>query len=129
MILGDGPLRKMRVRGTDVVAYELVLGESLIAANPIIGRELTLRFGGTITCIHCGAVTRRSYAQGHCYPCFKKLASCDLCVVSPDRCPKTCVRGSVTHGVVGKGTRSSSRPPTSIPIIRSAASLPRKIRR
>ena len=86
MILGDGPLRKMRVRGTDVVAYELVLGESLIAANPIIGRELTLRFGGTITCIHCGAVTRRSYAQGHCYPCFKKLASCDLCVVSPDRC-------------------------------------------
>ena len=47
----------------------------------------------------------------------------------PDRCPRTSVRGSVTHGVVGKGTRSSSRPSTSIPTIRSAASLRRKIRR
>lgn len=86
MKLGAGPLRKMRASGTDVVSYELVLGESTIAANALIGRELALRFDGTITCIHCGAGTRRSYAQGHCYPCFKKLAACDLCVVSPDRC-------------------------------------------
>ncbi|MEE9254252.1 MAG: DUF2797 domain-containing protein [Pseudomonadales bacterium] len=84
--LGEGPLRKMRARATDVVEYEFVLGDTAIAANPIIGRELTLRFVGTITCIHCGAVTPRSYAQGHCYGCFKKLAACDLCVVSPDRC-------------------------------------------
>lgn len=86
MKLAEGPLRKLRAHDTDEVQYEFVLGDRLIAANPVIGRELTLRYLGTITCIHCGAVTRRSYAQGHCYPCFKKLAACDLCVVSPDRC-------------------------------------------
>ncbi len=35
---------------------------------------------------HCGASTRKSYGDGYCYPCFKTLARCDLCVVSPDRC-------------------------------------------
>ncbi len=31
-------------------------------------------------------ITRKSYGEGYCYPCFKTLARCDLCVVSPDRC-------------------------------------------
>jgi hypothetical protein len=84
--LGAGPLHKLRGQGVEEVRYEFVLGEALIAANPLIGRELTVRYLDTITCVNCGARTRRSYAQGHCYPCFKTLAACDLCVVSPDRC-------------------------------------------
>ncbi|MFL2840978.1 MAG: DUF2797 domain-containing protein, partial [Pseudohongiellaceae bacterium] len=24
--------------------------------------------------------------QGYCYPCFQKLAQCDTCIVSPERC-------------------------------------------
>ncbi len=54
--------------------------------NPLIGHRITLDFTGTIRCQACGADTRKSYSQGYCYDCFKTLARCDLCVVSPERC-------------------------------------------
>ena len=57
-----------------------------LALNPLIGRWLRVESQGRITCQHCGARTRRSYAQGYCYRCFTTLARCDLCVMSPDRC-------------------------------------------
>jgi hypothetical protein len=41
---------------------------------------------GTIQCIACGRSIRKSFSQGHCYPCFRSLARCDRCIVSPERC-------------------------------------------
>ena len=35
---------------------------------------------------HCGRKTAKSYAQGYCYPCFRKLPQCDSCIVSPEKC-------------------------------------------
>jgi hypothetical protein len=54
--------------------------------NPELGRELTLTFSGAVSCTHCGRVSARSFGSGYCYPCFRTLARCDLCVMSPDRC-------------------------------------------
>ncbi|MGA1741432.1 MAG: DUF2797 domain-containing protein, partial [Pseudohongiellaceae bacterium] len=28
----------------------------------------------------------KSFNQGYCYPCFQKLAQCDSCIVSPEKC-------------------------------------------
>ncbi|MBD3648610.1 MAG: DUF2797 domain-containing protein [Pseudomonadales bacterium] len=81
-----GDLGKMGVVHNDPVDYYLRLGDEEEHLNPWIGRRLRLQFHHQITCLHCGRVTRKSYSQGHCYPCFKKLAQCDLCVVSPERC-------------------------------------------
>ena len=39
-----------------------------------------------INCIHCGRKTSKSFNQGYCYPCFKRLAQCDSCIVSPEKC-------------------------------------------
>jgi hypothetical protein len=68
------------------VAHRLWVGDGAVELDAHRGVGLMIEFSGRITCRHCGAATARSYGDGHCYPCFKRLASCDLCVVSPDRC-------------------------------------------
>ena len=81
-----GFLRKMKTRLNTPVDYYLPLGEQEIHLNPYIGDRIQLTFHGRIQCRHCGRASRKSYSQGYCYPCFKKLAQCDLCMVSPERC-------------------------------------------
>lgn len=82
----------MGVELADPVEYHLRLhsgqddDETLVHLNPYIGARVRLTWLGNIRCLHCGRASRRSYNQGYCYPCFKKLAQCDLCVVSPERC-------------------------------------------
>jgi hypothetical protein len=68
------------------IEYFLRLNDEAIPLNPHIGTNITLRYTGTIECINCSRVIKKSYSQGYCYPCFKKLAQCDLCIVSPERC-------------------------------------------
>ncbi len=82
----QGELQKLLTAGNDPVAYEMPVGKDLLPLNDLIGQGLALDYLHQISCCHCGATTRKSYGGGYCYPCFKKLAQCDLCVVSPDRC-------------------------------------------
>ncbi len=84
--LGSGVLRGMDCIPGTPVRYSLELAGRLLPLNELLGRTLAIRFDGRITCQHCGSITRKSYGDGFCYPCFKTLARCDLCVVSPDRC-------------------------------------------
>jgi len=84
--IGRGTLRMMQSALAAPVAYRLRLGDGSIPLNELLGRRLSIRFDGMITCQNCGNVTRKSYGDGYCYRCFKTLARCDLCVVSPDRC-------------------------------------------
>ena len=82
----SGNLRKMRVEAADPVSYELVLGDERLALNPLLGKRIELRHTGRIHCIACGRETRKSFNQGYCFPCFRSLARCDRCIVSPERC-------------------------------------------
>ena len=85
--LGEGNLRKMR--GTlegDAVSYGLPLNDEVVPLNDLIGHSLTLSYLGEINCINCGRKTKKSFNQGYCYPCFQKLAQCDSCIVSPQKC-------------------------------------------
>lgn len=86
--LARGALSKMAVRlDPDAPAqYRLRLGAAELAVNPLLGRALRLEFLGAIHCSHCGRKTKKSYAQGYCYPCMQKLARCDSCIMSPERC-------------------------------------------
>jgi hypothetical protein len=68
------------------VSYQLPLGDTLLALNPLIGKTIRLRYTGAIHCCHCGRKTNKSFNQGYCYPCFKNLAECDSCIVSPEKC-------------------------------------------
>lgn len=84
----QGTLEKMHATLDDnhQVQYELPVGEQRIALNPLIGQRLTLTHTGNILCSHCSKKTKKSYAQGHCYVCMTKLASCDMCIMKPETC-------------------------------------------
>ncbi|MEQ7921520.1 DUF2797 domain-containing protein [Xanthomonas sp. WHRI 1810A] len=68
------------------VEYSFRLGETEIAVNPLIGKTVRLEYLGAIYCSHCGRRTKTSFSQGHCYPCMQKLAHCDICIMSPEKC-------------------------------------------
>ncbi len=83
----SGNLRKMWTRLAEpVVQYQLPIGESLVDMNALINQSVSFRFAGQIHCTHCGVITKKSYQQGHCYPCMMRLAECDLCIMKPERC-------------------------------------------
>ena len=85
-LLGQGALRKMRSELGAPVSYAFCLGEQEVPVNPLIGQRLSIEFLGAIHCSHCGRKTKKSFSQGYCYPCFTKLAQCDSCIMSPERC-------------------------------------------
>ncbi|GAA5316628.1 MAG: DUF2797 domain-containing protein [Candidatus Pelagadaptatus aseana] len=87
----SGHLRKMATEHTcqgdsHNVQYQLVLDEQLIGLNQYIGSQLSIHYDNLIHCIHCGRKSNKSFSQGYCYPCFKKLAQCDSCIMSPEKC-------------------------------------------
>jgi hypothetical protein len=81
-----GLIKKMTTTLNEPVDYYLPLGETEVHLNPYIGKSFQLIYHSKIECQHCGRTTKKSFSQGYCYPCFKKLAQCDLCIMSPERC-------------------------------------------
>jgi len=81
-----GSLRKMPVVPGTPAQYSLAIGDSSVALNPLIGTNISIAYAGKINCVSCGRRTRKSYSQGHCYPCMQELASCDSCIIKPELC-------------------------------------------
>jgi hypothetical protein len=81
-----GCLEKMSSSLADPVLYHLRFGEDELALNPLIGQHLELHYTGNIFCVHCGKKTAKSFNQGYCYPCFIRLAQCDMCILKPETC-------------------------------------------
>ncbi|RXJ71599.1 hypothetical protein CS022_20565 [Veronia nyctiphanis] len=81
-----GTLSKMRSSLEGAVQYRLPVGKEEILLNDLIGKSLTLTHTGNIYCDACGKKTKKSYSQGHCFPCMKKLARCDMCIMKPETC-------------------------------------------
>ncbi len=83
----QGSLRKMPAQAVNgQVEYSLKIGDELVPLNALLGKKVALEFNGAIECTHCGKKTKKSFSQGFCYPCFTKLAMCDLCIMSPEKC-------------------------------------------
>lgn len=76
----------MFAEASSPVGYRLELGGQQVNLNEWLGKEVRIENLQQIECIHCGRVTRKSFNQGYCYPCFSSLAQCDLCIMSPERC-------------------------------------------
>ena len=68
------------------VQYQLPIGSELLPMNESIGQTIKLSYQSEIHCVACGRITKKSFAQGHCYPCFRALASCDMCIMKPETC-------------------------------------------
>jgi len=79
-------VRKMTAQLRDPIEYAMRLGDQEIPLNQYLGRSLKIEFEGVINCVHCDRKTNKSFNQGYCYPCFKRLAQCDSCIMSPEKC-------------------------------------------
>jgi len=78
--------QKGEKKNNDTVQYTLPVGDDFLAMNEHIGETIKLSYKDEIHCINCGRKTKKSFAQGHCYPCFRRLASCDMCIMKPETC-------------------------------------------
>ncbi|MCP4980053.1 MAG: DUF2797 domain-containing protein [Gammaproteobacteria bacterium] len=76
----------MHTEASCPVCYRLELGGQQLSVNEWLGKSIRIEYLQQIECIHCGRITRKSFSQGFCYPCFSSLAQCDLCIVSPEKC-------------------------------------------
>jgi hypothetical protein len=83
-----GLIEKMRVKYSsgNNIEYQLPIGGELINMNSLIGQKIRLVFNGEIKCLNCEKSTKKSYSQGYCYVCMTKLARCDTCIMSPEKC-------------------------------------------
>ena len=81
-----GDLRKMQTDLADTVRYTLFPDQNPLNLNDCLGRHLSLSFTGLIRCVACERTIKKSFNQGYCYPCFSKLAACDSCIMSPQKC-------------------------------------------
>ena len=93
----NGMIKKMKAElHAQTAYYQLVLynfdahsgweATDQIEMNTVLEHYLKIHYTGDIYCIHCGRKTRKSFAQGYCYPCFSHLAQCDSCIMSPEKC-------------------------------------------
>jgi len=57
-----------------------------INLNNYLGKDITINFLNEIACVHCKRIIKKSFNSGYCFPCFKKLAECDSCIMSPEKC-------------------------------------------
>lgn len=86
-LIASGVLQKMRVHLDSPVRYELSLdGGSGPLLNDFLGQPIRIEYIGQINCLECGRKSNKSFNQGFCYPCFKKLPGCDTCIVKPETC-------------------------------------------
>jgi len=81
-----GNIRKMEAFPEKVIQYNLPLGKQKIFMNNLIGKPISMEFQGHIHCIRCGRETRKSFAQGFCYPCFSTAPETEECVLRPELC-------------------------------------------
>lgn len=71
---------------SDNVNYFLPLGDDELPLNQFLGKYIKLELVNGIHCQHCGRRTNKSFSQGYCFPCMRKLAQCDLCIMKPETC-------------------------------------------
>ena len=86
MAVVEGALNKMRSDLQQTVSYDFCVGDDGFALNQLIGSKISLQFSGNIFCVQCGRKTSKSFQQGHCFVCMKRINECGNCILYPERC-------------------------------------------
>lgn len=83
----------MSVKNDEPIIYTLKLDDHQIEMNKFIGNKIEFSWDGIIHCISCTKKTNKSFNQGYCYPCFRKLPENSECIIKPELC-----RGHIGEG-------------------------------
>lgn len=81
-----GHLRKMPVELASPVHYSLRLDDKETSLQHYLDHHITVRFTGEIACVQCGRLTKKSFQQGYCFPCMRRINECGNCQLHPERC-------------------------------------------
>jgi hypothetical protein len=81
-----GNIRKMVSAYGDQITYRLPVGDHAVGMNELIGGHIEMEYLGKIHCMRCGRETKKSFAQGYCYPCFTTAPETEECVLRPELC-------------------------------------------
>ncbi len=66
------------------ISYHMVFSKD---QQPLIlGEKVVLNWTGKMTCLACDTVINKTFQNGYCFNCFRKKASCDLCILKPELC-------------------------------------------
>ncbi len=68
------------------IGYRIAHGADHVDLSTLVGKDLRLTYSGKIICSSCAKSIKKVYAEGVCYNCTMKLASCDLCIMKPETC-------------------------------------------
>ena len=85
----SGNLRKMRTAfqpNSEVQYYMQTEDAGEWNVNDWIGKEIAYTFEGRINCVACGRLTKKSFGQGFCYPCFQNSPLNAECIIRPELC-------------------------------------------
>jgi hypothetical protein len=82
----EGNSRKMTTHLGSTIEYSLRFGEASCDLNQYIGQHIHFRFLNEINCIACGKATKKSFAQGFCYPCMMNSPDNAECIIRPELC-------------------------------------------
>ncbi len=83
--MAKGNINKMSVEMKDEVVYTLNLSSDIVM-NDFIGKQIRLEWNGIINCRACNKVTKKSFGQGFCYPCFMNSPQASPCILHPELC-------------------------------------------
>jgi hypothetical protein len=75
-------LSKMKHYGQPKLVY--TIGDLTISS--FVGKQISITHTGCKQCVACQRSIKKTVGEGYCFPCFQKLARCDLCIVRPERC-------------------------------------------
>ncbi len=81
-----GQLFKMLVTHSSPVLYQLKSNDDFIDVNDWVGKNIRITFLNKINCIKCDKLTKKSFGQGYCYPCFISAPETSECVIKPELC-------------------------------------------
>lgn len=81
-----GIISKMATELSIPIQYQLPIGEEMLYMNDLLGHEISLTWLNEIHCLNCGRITKKSFGQGYCYPCFISIPETEDCVLRPELC-------------------------------------------
>ena len=81
-----GNIRKMQSEATNPISYKIPIGDKFLPISNYLGSKINIKYLSEINCIGCNRSINKSFAQGHCYPCFINSPETSECVLRPELC-------------------------------------------
>lgn len=78
-------LQKLIIEANQPAQYFLQLKDNVLPLNELLDTKIKLTHSGNKYCIQCNRKTSKTFQQGYCFPCYRRLQECD-CMLRPEKC-------------------------------------------